>query len=107
MLRSMRSLSSFVVATIVTVSALWLYAADQTPSQKSARPEAKTVDLFAGIDSGALKVKYIPKNDREAQVLIENTTKQPVSVQLPDAFVGVPVLAQVATAAATQYESKQ
>ena len=45
--------------------------------------------------SGDLQVRYVPKNDREAQIIVKNNTKQPLSVKLPDAFAGVPVLAQV------------
>ena len=44
--------------------------------------------------SGDLEVKFIPKNDREAKVIITNKTKQPLNVRLPDAFAAAPVLAQ-------------
>ena len=39
-------------------------------------------------------MKYIPKNSEDATLQIHNNTNQPISVKLPDAFVGVPVLAQ-------------
>jgi hypothetical protein len=55
---------------------------------------ATPIDLFAGIQTGDLIVKYIPKNSEEATLQIQNNTNQPISVKLPDAFVGVPVLAQ-------------
>ncbi len=56
--------------------------------------ENKTVDLFDGIKSGDLDVKFIAKNSRDGQVLIKNNTDQPLTVKLPDAFAAVPVLAQ-------------
>ncbi len=61
-----------------------------------ANPDATTVDLFGGMASGEIAVKFIPKNSAEARVLIENKTDKPLSVKLPDTFAGVPVLAQPA-----------
>lgn len=52
------------------------------------------IGLFDGMQNGDLQVRYVPKNDREAQIIIKNNTRQPLSVKLPDAFAGVPVLAQ-------------
>jgi hypothetical protein len=52
------------------------------------------VDFFAAMSSGDLDVKFIPRDSRRAQVLIKNTTDQPLSVKLPEAFAALPVLAQ-------------
>jgi len=57
---------------------------------------AQQVEMFAAMKSGELDVKFIPKNDREANVLLKNNTKRPLSVKLPDAFAGVPALGQAA-----------
>ena len=62
----------------------------------SPAPDHEAQDLFAAMRAGALEVRLIPKNDREARVLLRNKTKQALNVRLPDAFAGVPVLAQVA-----------
>lgn len=67
-------------------------ANDRAPT---ARPAATEIELFAGIERGDLEVKLIPQSDKEANLLIKNKTKQPVSVRLPQAFAGVPVLAQL------------
>jgi hypothetical protein len=80
-----------VIALVVSISIVRIQAADQTPAVSGATP----IDLFAGIQTGDLQVKYIPKNADEATIQIRNNTNQPVSVMLPDSFVGVPVLAQV------------
>jgi hypothetical protein len=58
-------------------------------------PNAETVEMFAAIAKGDIAVKLIPKNSTECNVLIENKTKKPLNVKLPDAFAGVPVLGQV------------
>jgi hypothetical protein len=50
--------------------------------------------MFAAIEKGDIAVKLIPKDSTECRVLIENKTKKPLNVKLPEAFAGVPVLAQ-------------
>jgi hypothetical protein len=52
------------------------------------------VDLFEAVKAGDIVVKVIPKDVKEANILIENKTKQPLTIKLPEAFAGVPVLAQ-------------
>ncbi len=55
---------------------------------------ANAVDLFDAIESKSVDVKLIPKDATEANVMIANKTGKPLTVRLPDAFAGVPVLAQ-------------
>jgi len=58
-------------------------------------PEDATVEMFEGIESGQIDVTIIPKDSTESNVLIENKSDKPLNVKLPDAFAGVPVLAQL------------
>ena len=44
--------------------------------------------------AGLVDVKYIPNDSRSAQIVIDNKSDQPLTLRLPKAFVGVPVLAQ-------------
>jgi hypothetical protein len=69
-------------------------ADDSKADSKSKANKPETVHLFDGIKDGRLEVKFITLDSRKANLLIHNTTKQPLSVDLPDAFAGVPVLAQ-------------
>jgi hypothetical protein len=46
------------------------------------------------MDAGQIEVKFIPRDATQARVLIANRTDEPLDVQLPDVFAGVPVLAQ-------------
>lgn len=55
---------------------------------------AEPVDLFDAKAAGQVEVKLIPKNSTRATVLITNKTDQPLSIELPEVFAGVPVLAQ-------------
>jgi hypothetical protein len=52
-------------------------------------------ELFAAEADGLVAVKYIPNDSRSAQVIITNRTSKPLSLRLPAAFAGVPVLAQM------------
>lgn len=56
---------------------------------------AQTAELFAAEAEGLVAVKYIPNDSRSAQVLITNRTTKPLTLRLPAAFAGVPVLAQM------------
>ncbi|HTQ39401.1 MAG TPA: hypothetical protein VMJ32_10250 [Pirellulales bacterium] len=82
-----------VAGTGILVCVWWVHAADQSPTGAGNGP-ATPIELFAGMQTGDLQVKLIPKNSEEATLQIQNATNQPVSVKLPEAFVGVPVLAQ-------------
>ena len=82
----------------------WAWAEIQTPGQDknnrgkgkklADRSEATIVEIFAGIESGDLEVKLIPKDSTQATIMITNTTDAPLTVKLPEAFAGLPVLAQ-------------
>ncbi|MHA1567401.1 MAG: hypothetical protein ACTSX7_18985, partial [Alphaproteobacteria bacterium] len=58
-------------------------------------PDDKTVEMFTAIEQDQIDVKLIPKDSTQCRVMIENKTDQPLNVKLPDAFAGVPVLAQM------------
>ena len=60
----------------------------------AAAAEDEQIDLFQAMDDGQVDVKFIARSDRAARVIITNKTKQPVNLRMPEAFAGVPVLAQ-------------
>lgn len=57
-------------------------------------PAAERVELMDAIDAGQLSAKMIPRNAEGGNVLIENLTDEPLTVQLPDAVVATSVHAQ-------------
>ena len=57
-------------------------------------PNAPKIGMFDGIDEGAIAVKMIPKNAQGGNLIVENKTDGPLSVELPPGFVGVPILPQ-------------
>lgn len=58
-------------------------------------PAPESAELFAAEADGLVALKYIPNDSRSAQVIITNKTSKPLSLRLPAAFAGVPVLAQM------------
>jgi hypothetical protein len=82
------------VLALALIPAMLLMAGERRT--KKAKPSTEpAVDMFDAIDSGDLEVKFIPKNADEARVIFTNNGKKPLNVRLPEAFAGVPVLAQL------------
>lgn len=77
---------------LLTASAGRQSAAANEATAASAATAA--VDLFRAMDDDQVDVKFIARSDHDARILITNKTKQPINLQLPEAFAGVPVLAQ-------------
>ncbi len=63
--------------------------------RKTASEQASAGDLLAAEREGLVSVRFIPNDSRSAQVVVTNRTKKPLTLRLPAAFVGVPVLAQM------------
>jgi hypothetical protein len=95
-LRNWRSLWLAVAVALVLLPALVLAAERRGNPIKPGQfnPDHQTVELFGAIQQGQIDVKLIPKDSTECRVLIENKTQEPLNVKLPEAFAGVPVLAQ-------------
>ena len=72
------------------------HGADEHTAPRAAAAPNEQVEMFSAMEKGDIDVTFIPKNDREARVILKNNTKRPLSIRLPDAFAGVPVLAQAA-----------
>jgi len=80
---------------VVFVSGL-LVAGGDAPKATAAKPAgpAQTVEMFSAIKDGRIEVQLVPKDSTQCRVVVKNKTDQPLSVKLPEAFAGVPVLAQ-------------
>ncbi len=91
-----RSFSAHLVCAVIVVSLAGpLVAAEPARPPKTFKPEATVVELFAGIESGEIEVKVIPKDSTGGNLMVKNTTDKPLTIKLPPAFAGVPVLAQL------------
>ena len=80
-------------AVLSLALAIPLAALAAGPPAKPKVPSA-SVGLFEGMDSGDIEVKVIPKDSKEGTITIKNKTDKPLTIKLPEAFAGVPVLAQ-------------
>ena len=92
-----RLCSRLAIAIALTWLCSSLTAAEYVKPPKGGEYNAKdqTVEMFAAIEKGDIAVKLIPKDSTQCRVMIENKTDKPLNVKLPEAFAGVPVLAQV------------
>jgi hypothetical protein len=79
-------------ALSVVALPLALRAADSV--KKSDKESANVVDLFDAMKSGAIEVKVIPKDAKEGTVTVKNKSGKPLTIKVPEALAGVPVLAQ-------------
>ena len=79
--------------------------ADQPVEQKKKTPTrvSKTltpaegyshVEMFSAMETGDIKVELIPKDATQASIFVTNNTEEALAIEMPEAFVGVPVLAQ-------------
>jgi len=57
-------------------------------------PTAEKVEFFKGMEEGQLETKLVPKDSKGGFLLVTNKSEEPVTVELPEAFVAVPVLKQ-------------
>jgi hypothetical protein len=80
---------------VALLAALPVVALGASPSKKAAAPPADAVDLFAAMESGDIEVKVIPKDSKGGNITVKNNTDKPLTIKMPAAFAGVPVLAQL------------
>jgi hypothetical protein len=84
--------AALIVVSAVMVSATITFAADRSTRGASEAPEA--VEFFAAVEAKQIAARFIPRDSRRATIWIENKTDKPLSIQMPAAFGGAPVLAQ-------------
>jgi hypothetical protein len=88
------TLRGLLLAAFLGASTL-LMAGDKQIRKRGQPPaDQVAVEMFKAIADGQIAVKLIPKDATQCRVRIENKTDKPLSVKLPDSFVGVPILAQ-------------
>ncbi|MBL8892925.1 MAG: hypothetical protein JNL67_23305 [Planctomycetaceae bacterium] len=67
------------------------------PSRTQTVPAGfEAVEMFSAAEAGSIEITYIPKDATQASVWFENKTDKPLSVELPEVFAFVPVMAQMA-----------
>ncbi len=83
------------LAIVTACSAALAASKDKRPITKPKfDPDAARIAMWDGIEQAALDVRVIAKDEKGGNVLIENKSDKPLTVELPDAIVGVQVLPQ-------------
>jgi len=96
MLRSHRHLSgTFCLGGLLLLSSATAFAAksenQRTITRPGFDPTAARVELFQAMQDGQLETKIVAKNAEGGSVLIKNMTTEPITVDLPEAFVAVQI----------------
>jgi hypothetical protein len=86
-----RSLQGMVCALV----ALMVCPSWAVDSIKASKPTANVVELFAAMEAGQIEVKVFPKDAAGGNITVKNKTDKPLTIKLPPAFAGVPVLGQL------------
>lgn len=69
-------------------------AADRISAKPTKIDKLNSIGLFSAMQAGQVEVQFIPKNSKQATILVRNNTKKPLTIQMPAVFAGVPVLHQ-------------
>jgi hypothetical protein len=59
--------------------------------ESSTASEPAALDLFDAMQTGAVDAKFVARNSLQGRIVLQNKTKQPLSIEIPDAFIGVPM----------------
>ncbi|MBN2022065.1 MAG: hypothetical protein JW809_04665 [Pirellulales bacterium] len=88
--------SWFAGAVVVALVGVTAVAAEKArkPKHGEYNPADASVEMFQAIEDGQIEVKLIPKDSTLCRVVVTNKTDKPLNVKLPEAFAGVPALAQ-------------
>ncbi|MEM6799177.1 MAG: hypothetical protein AAF589_06655 [Planctomycetota bacterium] len=81
------------IADETAAEATTLVSADSTANADSAASE-EALPLFEAVDQGLIDIKFIAKSDRRARIILANATDREVRIKEPEAFAGVPIMAQ-------------
>src|SRR5262245_28078586 len=77
-----------VVAADVAVTASTEETVKSSAQEKADSDAAETppVELFQAVKDGKAELTFIAKNDHAGRVILTNNTKQPLNLELPEAF---------------------
>lgn len=68
--------------------------ADDSPAAAPADDQPESIGLFEAVDQNLIEAKFIARSSAKGRLVLTNKTNQPISVQLPEVFAGVPALRQ-------------
>jgi hypothetical protein len=84
-----RSLAPLLAVLFLGVELMAPTSLAMGESSKASKPA--DMDLFDAMQSGAVDAKFVARNSLQGRIVLQNNTKQPLSIEIPDAFIGVPM----------------
>ncbi len=86
----------FSILSLFALAAVAVSYSAQAPSAVAGGGEdLDQAGLFAAMDAGQVEATFIPQNAAKANLLVKNLTEKPIRIQMPAAFAGVPINAQM------------
>jgi hypothetical protein len=85
---------SVKVAALIGAILYAVIAQGETRLSPRASSDARQVELFQAMTDRDVSVQLVAKNAEQATVIVRNLTEKPLSIRMPGAFAGMPVLAQ-------------
>jgi hypothetical protein len=87
---------AILMGAILTVPGTFRSAIAIPPAPNSlAEAKLNPVDMFAAQKAGDLEVGLIPRDEKRVTLILTNKGDKPLTIRIPDAFAGAPVLAQI------------
>ncbi len=83
-----------LLPVLVMLATTLLGAGTARSAESAQRLSNSAVDLFEAKNERQISVKLIPHDAKTGTVTITNLTRVPLTIKLPEAFAGIPVLAQ-------------
>jgi hypothetical protein len=83
-----------LTALLITTSVVVAESRQRPITNPRFDPDAARIGLFEGVEQEALEYQVIAKDETGGNILITNLTDEPLTVELPEAVVGVQVLPQ-------------
>ena len=93
----MRRNKRFVLLACLLSLTCWIaLGTGEARAERGSRkmPGAEVVELFDAMKKGTVEATIVLRDATRGTVMLKNKTKQPLRIQLPEAFAAVPVLAQ-------------
>jgi hypothetical protein len=85
----------FLACGLIVSTSSRTRAADLASGTAATSSASGVPDLFEAEQQQLVSLRYIPNDAKSAQIIVTNRTRRPLTLRLPAAFAGIPVLAQM------------
>jgi hypothetical protein len=84
-------MNRFVTPVLAVLFLAAELAAPLTMVRAESAPTADAVDLFDAMQSGDVEATFVARNSKQGRIVLKNNTAKQIAVNIPDAFIGVPM----------------